>query len=166
MLDKISLQQIEDARRLGKKIGLVQGAWDLFHIGHLKYLLKARALCDFLVVAMDSDAKISKRKGSGRPVISQSERYDFIQLLGIADCIVIKDTNEPKWETIRTLRPDVLIAIKDNYSDVQIVELEEFCGKIEILPRQSKTSTSQQKKILTTSFLLTLQMVKHVTLTT
>ena len=66
------LIKIEEARRSGKSIGLVQGSWDLFHLGHLKYILEARKLCDYLVIAMDSDEKIRKRKGPNRPVIPKT----------------------------------------------------------------------------------------------
>ena len=67
---------------------------DLFHLGHLLYISKARELCDFLIVAMDSDEKIRDRKGSGRPIIPQSERYDLLEHLDKADLVVIKEVNE------------------------------------------------------------------------
>lgn len=149
MLEKELIEKIENAKSLGKKVGLVQGSWDLFHLGHLRYLLKARELCDFLIIAMDSDEKIRKRKGNSRPIIPEEERYEFIKLLNIADGIVIKKLNEPKWGLIREVKPDVLIAIKDNYSDDEIQKLEEICGKVAILPRQSESSTSDKiRKII------------------
>ena len=55
-------EKIEMAKSEGKKIGLVQGSWDLFHLGHLRYIKKAKSLCDFLVIGMDSDEKIKKKK--------------------------------------------------------------------------------------------------------
>lgn len=141
--------QLEEARNKGEKIGLVQGSWDLFHIGHLKYLLKARELCDFLIIAMDSDEKIKKRKGSGRPIWPEMERYQFLSQLGIADAIVIKNVNEVKWGLIKEVRPDVLVAIKENYSDEQIAKLHEYCGTVAVLPRQSESSTSDKiRKIM------------------
>ena len=144
MVDESLVKSIEEAKASGKKVGLVQGSWDLFHLGHLKYILKARELCDFLIIAMDSDEKIKKRKGSNRPVIPENERYDFLKLLGMADKVVIKAVDEAKWELIRTVQPDVLIAIKENYSDEQIVKLKEFCAEVAILPRQSESSTSDK----------------------
>lgn len=142
-------ENIVKARTEGKTIGLVQGSWDLFHIGHLRYILEARKLCDYLIVAMDSDEKIKKRKGESRPIIPEEERYQFINLLNIADSVIVKNLNEPKWGLIKEVRPDVLIAIKDNYSDEDIEKLGEFCGKVAILPRQSETSTSDKiRKIM------------------
>ena len=148
-LDGTLLEKVAEAKRNGKKVGLVQGSWDLFHLGHLRYILKARELCDFLIIAMDSDEKIRKRKGPSRPVIPEGERYEFIKLLGIADGIVIKQVGEPKWHLIKTVRPDILVAIKENYTDEQIEQLKEFCGKVAILPRQAKTSTSDKIRKIT-----------------
>lgn len=149
MTDNEFLQKIATARIEGKTIGLVQGSWDLFHLGHLRYLLKARETCDYLIVAMDSDEKIRKRKGSSRPIIPEDERKELIQLLNIADDVVVKDENAPKWSLIKAVRPDVLIAIKDNYSDEEIEKLEQICGRVAILPRQSESSTSDKiRKIM------------------
>ena len=60
---QLDIEALEQARREGKKIGLVQGSWDQFHIGHLRYIKKAKANCDYLIIGVDSDAKIQKRKG-------------------------------------------------------------------------------------------------------
>lgn len=142
MIDNNFINRVMSARKDGKTIGLVQGSWDLFHLGHLLYIKEARKLCDYLVVAMDSDEKIRKRKGNGRPIIPEEERSEFIRQLNIADEVVVKDVNEPKWNLIKNIKPDVLIVIKDNYSDEEIVKLEEICGKVAILPRQASGSTS------------------------
>ena len=123
MLSEASLEKVNEAKKQGKKVGLVQGSWDLFHLGHLLYISKARELCDFLIVAMDSDEKIRDRKGSGRPIIPQSERYDFLEHLDKADLVVIKEVNEQKWGLIKSIKPDVLIIIKENYSEEEIIRL-------------------------------------------
>lgn len=142
IIDAKLTKKIETARSKGKTIGLVQGSWDLFHLGHLKYIKKAKSLCDFLVIGMDSDEKIRARKGPGRPIIPEKERYEFIKQLNIAQGIIVKQLNEQKWGLIKELRPDVLIVIKENYSDEQLEKLKEFVGKIIVLPRQSEGSTS------------------------
>lgn len=148
-MDENWLANVKIAHKVGKSVGLVQGSWDLFHLGHLRYILKARALCDFLVIAMDSDEKIRKRKGPTRPVIPENERYEFIKLLNIADAIVIKGVDEPKWHLIKTIKPDVLIAIKENYTNEEIEKLEKICGRVAVLPRQAKTSTSDKIRQIT-----------------
>lgn len=150
-MDENWLAKVKIARKNEQKIGLVQGSWDLFHLGHLRYILKARARCDFLVIAMDSDEKIRKRKGPTRPVIPEKERYDFISMLNIADAVVIKQVDEPKWNLIKTIKPDVLIAIKETYSDEDIERLGKWCGEVAVLPRQAKTSTSDKIRQITLS---------------
>lgn len=148
-MDDNWLANVKIAQKVGKTVGLVQGSWDLFHLGHLRYIMKARALCDFLIIAMDSDEKIRKRKGPTRPVIPEKERYEFIKLLNIADAVVVKSLDEPKWHLIKTVRPDVLIAIKENYTDEQIEKLEKYCGRVAVLPRQARTSTSDKIRQIT-----------------
>ena len=161
-LDKDAL---EKARSEGKIIGLVQGSWDQFHIGHQRYIKKAKEKCDYLVVGVDSDDKIRKRKGPGRPLIPEDERYDMIKELGVghvgryeqgksvADDIVIKSVDEKKWELIRLVKPDVLVAIPENYSieDVNKLVNEVGVGSVSFLGRQAETSTSNKlrKKLIT-----------------
>lgn len=148
-MDENWLANVKIAKKTGQKVGLVQGSWDLFHLGHLRYIMKARALCDFLVISMDSDEKIRKRKGPTRPVIPEKERFEFIKLLNIADAIVIKEADEPKWHLIKTVKPDVLVVIKENYTDEQIEKLQQYCGEVAVLPRQAKTSTSDKIRQIT-----------------
>lgn len=161
-LGQLDVEALERARFQGKKIGLVQGSWDQFHFGHLRYIKKAKESCDYLVIGVDSDAKIRKRKGKNRPLIPENERYIMIKELGIskvgsyeegknlADDIVIKDVDEPKWGLIKQVRPDVLITITENYSIEEYNQLIEICGSILVLPRQAETSTSDKlrKKLI------------------
>ena len=149
-------EELKKARHEGKKIGLVQGSWDQFHIGHLRYLKKARENCDYLIVALDSDAKIQKRKGPNRPLIPEDERYAMLKELGfnkiktyepgrsLIDDIVIKPVNEKKWGLIKRVRPDVLIVITENYTTEEIDELTKYCDSVTVLPRQAETSTSNK----------------------
>lgn len=141
-MDENVFESIGEARKSGKSVGLVQGSWDMFHLGHLCYLQEARKTCDFLIVAMDDDEKIRHRKGINRPIIPLDERYQTIKRLNIADAIVVKTLAEPHWGLIRRVQPDVLVAIKENYSDAEIEELETICGRVAVLPRQATTSTS------------------------
>lgn len=142
MIDSKIIESVKKAREEGKTIGLVQGSWDMFHIGHFRYLLAAKEQCDFLVVGIDDDEKIKYRKGESRPIIPLKERYEMIEKIGVADVIAIKSLDEQKWELIKTIHPDVLIAISENYSKEKIEELKKHVGGVTILPRQATTSTS------------------------
>lgn len=160
---QLDVQALEQARAEGKRIGLVMGSWDQCHIGHIRYLKKAKEECDYLIVGVDSDEKIRYRKGPNRPLIPQDERYDTIMEIGVnkvktyefgksvADDIVYKPKDEPKWELIKRVKPDVLIAIPENYSmeDVDKLTNEYGVGRVAIFGRQAETSSSNKlRKIL------------------
>ena len=77
------------ARRAGKSIALANGIFDLFHVGHLRYLEGAKALADVLVVAVNSDASTRRNKGPGRPVVPEAERAEIIAALACVDHVVV-----------------------------------------------------------------------------
>lgn len=135
--------QVEHLRGLGAKIVLTSGSFDLFHIGHALYLENAKKCGDILIVGVDNDKKIRHRKGKGRPVNPQSERVKILSHLRSVDIITLKFHDDKKWELIKRVRPDVLVATEDNYTPEEIFELESFyCGSVVVLPRQAETSTS------------------------
>ncbi len=66
------IKKVEAIRIFGHKIVLTMGSFDLAHIGHFRYMEVAKQHGDFLIVGVDSDAKIKKRKGPHRPVVDES----------------------------------------------------------------------------------------------
>jgi len=129
-------------RGLGCKIVLTQGTYDMVHIGHARYLEEAKRQGDFLIVGVDSDKKVRRRKGLDRPVVPEGERLEMLTHLRCVDVVFMKELGDPKWNLIRTVRPDVLVATKETYSPSQIKELRKYCGKVVILEPQATTSTS------------------------
>lgn len=73
-------------RRQGKKTVLVTGFFDLLHSEHVRFLQKAKAVGDILVVAVESDARARRVKGSGRPVQTQTIRCR--QVSAYADYVI------------------------------------------------------------------------------
>lgn len=129
-------------RQQNKKIVLTQGSWDMIHVGHARYLEKAKSYGDVLIVGVDSDKKIRQRKGLGRPVVPQDERLEMLSHLGAVDHVILKEVDTPKWELIKSVRPDTLVVIRENYDDAKIAALKAYCGEILISPRMATTSTS------------------------
>ena len=127
---------------LGCKIVLTQGTYDMVHIGHARYLEEAKRHGDFLIVGVDSDEKVRFRKGPERPVVPQEERLEMLTHLRCVDVVFLKKLKDKKWELIKTIEPDVLIATKETYDDKQLKELEKYCGKVIVLNPQATTSTS------------------------
>jgi rfaE bifunctional protein nucleotidyltransferase chain/domain len=130
---------------LGYRIVLTSGSFDLIHLGHVKYLQKAKEFGGVLVVGVDSDAKIRRRKGDDRPMVPQSERLELLAHQRPVDMIYLKGDDEPRWGLIKAVEPDVLVITEDHsYSDAQQQELLEFVGRIEVVPRQASVTTSER----------------------
>jgi len=136
-------------KKLGLKIVLTSGTFDLFHVGHAKYLEKAKALGDLLIVGVDSDAKVKARKGPHRPVVPEMERVEILTHIRHVDVITLKSAKDPKDNLIKLIRPDVLVTsatTKHHKNDLK--EKGEYCGRIVNFPAQSKTSTSAKIRLI------------------
>lgn len=139
---------VTHCRGLGLRIVLAQGSWDMIHIGHARYLEEAKRHGDFLIVGVDSDEKIRVRKGPDRPVVPQEERLEMLCHLRSVDAVFLKNVSDPKWTLIKAVRPDVLIAVADNYTSQEFKDLKQYCKKVTVLKYQAETSTSAKLRRL------------------
>ena len=140
--DQQLLKLVEKYRKKGKRIVLTQGSFDMVHIGHGRYLQAAKDLGDVLIVGVDSDAKIRHRKGPDRPVVPQDERLEMLGYLTSVDHVILKELDQPKWELIKSILPDTLVATKETYNAKQIKDLHEFGKQVVVLDPRPTTSTS------------------------
>ena len=87
-------------------ISFANGAFDLLHVGHVRYLQGAAQEGDVLVVAVNDDASVRALKGDGRPVLAAEARAELVAALRCVDYVVIfpELTVGPLLEA---LRPDV-----------------------------------------------------------
>ena len=93
-------------RKEGLEVVLVNGAFDLLHAGHVRYLAAARDLGDRLVAAVNSDSSVHAAKGAGRPIVPEDERVEILSHLWMVDAICLFD--EPTVATVlEKLRPGV-----------------------------------------------------------
>jgi len=93
-------------RAAGKRIVFANGAFDLLHAGHVRYLEAARAEGDWLAVGVNSDGSVRKAKGEGRPILPEAERAEIVAALSAVDAVVVFDEDSPAG-LIAELRPDV-----------------------------------------------------------
>lgn len=135
-------------RDLGQKIVLTQGTYDLVHVGHGRYLEAAKKEGDILIVGVDSDEKVKKRKGEGRPIVPEDERVEMLTYLSSVDHVVVKPISAKRWELIKLVRPDVLVATQATYSPEELQELQKFCGKVQVLEPKATTSTSAKIRLM------------------
>jgi len=106
ILDRDSLiDAVNDLRSNGKTVVLANGCFDLFHVGHVRYLLGAKAAGDVLVVGINSDRQTRELKGSNRPFMPENDRSEIVASLRCVDLVTIFD--EPTVEELmRSIRPD------------------------------------------------------------
>jgi len=102
------LPVLEKQRQAGCTVVFTNGCFDLLHAGHIEVLEKARSLGDFLVVAMNTDASVSRIKGPLRPIVPENRRTRVMAALGAVDAVILFDEPTP-LELIMATKPDVLV---------------------------------------------------------
>ncbi len=136
---------VNHLKGLGFAVVLTSGSFDLIHLGHVKYLEAAKQQGDVLVVGVDSDAKIRRRKGEDRPMVPETERLELLAFQRPVDLIFKKEEDESRWALIKAVAPDVLVLTADHsYEPSELEELGEIVGRIEVLPRQASVTTSER----------------------
>ena len=90
-LDELA-EECVGLREQGLTVVLVNGAFDILHVGHLRYLAAARALGDRLVAAVNSDHSVRASKGKLRPIIPEAERVEILSHLWMVDRICLFDS--------------------------------------------------------------------------
>src|SRR4051794_34570336 len=136
---------VSHLKGLGYSIVLTSGSFDLIHLGHVKYLARAKELGDILVVGVDSDAKIRRRKGEDRPMVPEDERLELLAHQRPVDVIYLKQDEDPRWGLIKAVEPDVLVLTADHsYSPEQLAELGEVVGEVQVIERQASVTTSER----------------------
>jgi D-beta-D-heptose 7-phosphate kinase/D-beta-D-heptose 1-phosphate adenosyltransferase len=106
-------------RRRGLSVGFTNGCFDLLHPGHVSLLAQARAACDRLIVALNTDASVRRLKGPTRPVQDEISRATVMGALAPVDLVVLFDEDTP-IDAITALTPDVLVKGAD-YREDQVV---------------------------------------------
>ncbi|WP_120190662.1 adenylyltransferase/cytidyltransferase family protein [Ammoniphilus oxalaticus] len=104
------------------KIGYTTGVFDLFHVGHLNILKRAKEQCDYLIVGVSTDELVMEYK-SKKPVIPQQERVEIVNSIKYVD-LVVHQTNRNKFFAWEELKFDVLFVGDDWKGDSLFVEME------------------------------------------
>lgn len=139
---------VERKRAHGARIGFTNGVFDIVHPGHLSLLEFAKEACDFLVVAINSDASVRRLKGPTRPINAECDRAAVVGGFGAVDAVVVFDDDTP-LRLISLIRPDVLVKGAD-YAESEIVGgdvVRSYGGTIlraEIVGGKSSTRIIQQ----------------------
>jgi glycerol-3-phosphate cytidylyltransferase len=132
-------------------IGYVPGVFDLFHIGHLNILRRAREQCDHLVAGVVIDSAVEKMKGY-RPIVPFEERIEIVRAIDCVDA-AITDTSRDKRVVWRENRFDVIFKGTDwQDTDKGLMlesEMAEVGARVVYLPYTQHTSSTMLRDVLT-----------------
>ena len=110
-----------------KLIGYTTGVYDMFHIGHLRLLKKAKLNCDYLIVGVSSDELVLDYKKKN-PIIPLKHRLEIVQSLSCVDEVVIQ-TDRDKLAAYHEIGFNVMFVGDDWKNDPMWVELEQELAK-------------------------------------
>jgi D-beta-D-heptose 7-phosphate kinase/D-beta-D-heptose 1-phosphate adenosyltransferase len=153
VLDRHTLKEkVDSLHKAGKRVVFTNGCFDLLHIGHVRYLQKARKQGDCLVVAVNSDSSAQQIKEPGRPVMPEGQRAEVVAALGCVDWVTVFDELDP-LVLIKLLKPNVLVKGGD-WPEEKIIgapEVKKSGGEVLRIPLEPANSTSAViKKIRST----------------
>ncbi|HEY2132318.1 MAG TPA: D-glycero-beta-D-manno-heptose-7-phosphate kinase [Acetobacteraceae bacterium] len=138
-----ALARIAQWRTTGLRVGFTNGCFDLIHPGHVRLLARARAACDRLVVALNSDDSVRRLKGAERPVQSETARATVMASMASADLVVLFEEDTPE-RLIAAIKPDLLFKGAD-YTLDQVVGAGIVLtngGRVELIPLEEGFSTT------------------------
>jgi len=141
---------IDDLHAKGKKVVFTNGCFDILHYAHTRLFKKSKALGDVLVVALNTDESIKRRKGPSRPVLSLDGRAEVLSALEPIDFIVSFDDDLPN-EVIDALKPDVVVKGSGTWTVETMPEAEvvkSYGGEIKFVETSGEIHTSDMLKKL------------------
>ena len=110
------------------KIGYTTGVYDMFHIGHLNILKRAKEQCEFLLVGVTTDELCFSRKNK-YPIINENERMEIVEYIRYVDK-VIPQNNMDKFEVVKQYNVDVVFVGSDWKGTPSWTEYEKEFAKL------------------------------------
>ncbi|MEU0969907.1 D-glycero-beta-D-manno-heptose 1-phosphate adenylyltransferase, partial [Streptomyces sp. NPDC005917] len=130
-------------RAAGGTVVAAGGCFDLLHAGHVSLLEAARRAGDCLVVCVNSDASVSRRKGPGRPLVRLADRIRVLRALECVDAVAVFDEDTPE-RLLAELRPHIW-AKGGDYALARLPEaslVESWGGQVVLFPYLDGRSTT------------------------
>lgn len=132
------------------KVGYTTGVFDLFHIGHLNILKKAKEMSEWLIVGVSTDELVVSYKNKS-PIIPYAERVEIVKACRYVD-EVVPQTNRDKIAAYRKYRFDAMFVGDDWKSDPMFIEVEKSlknCSStVVFFPYTGNTSSTKIRQIL------------------
>ena len=121
---------------------VINGTFDIIHLGHLKLLQYARSFSNsYVLVLIDSDRRIKELKGSDRPINNEYERCSMLSAMKYVDRVETFDSDQELIDLIKGFEPDVMVKGGD-YRNRPIIGAE-YCKEIKFYDRVEPYSTTK-----------------------
>ena len=133
------IRTVSRLREEGKKIVFTNGCFDILHLGHVRYLERAKSFGDILIVGVNSDASVRRLKGEDRPVNPEFDRAYLLASLDSVDFVTVFDEDTP-YELIRMVEPDILVKGGD-YEGKEVVG-SDIAGEVRLVDFVEGRSTT------------------------
>lgn len=144
LIDRKDIEGFCDVlRRGGQRIVFTNGCFDLLHAGHVRYLARARAFGDCLVLGLNTDASVRRLKGPSRPINREEDRAEVVGALKSVDYVVLFG-EETAEALIAEVRPAVYVKggdyTLDTLPEAKIVQ--SYGGRVEFVDMVEGRSTT------------------------
>ena len=119
----------------GKRVVVVCGIYDLLHVGHIRFLQKAKELGDILIVGTPRDDYIKTFKGANRPINSSEERAELLNSLESVDYVIEGDSKYISLALQSSIKPDFHAYLEQNGVSATIrrsrgKDIDAACGQL------------------------------------
>ena len=128
-------------RNVGRVVGFTSGVFDLLHYGHLNYLSQCRKICDYLVVGIDADGLVMKKKGTTRPNEPELVRVDNVLATHVVHAAFVKSGSSNEF--LGPLRPDIFFTPSNRQINARKELLIKMAGILQcVIPYTDGISTT------------------------
>lgn len=144
---KIVLSPVELATSLQKCDGIrplvcVKGVYDMLHTGHVMSMMAAKGMGTTLIVGVNTDAAVKRRKGLSRPVIPENDRLLMVASLECVDWVTTYGEESP-FMLLKILKPDIFVASHFNYlSSAEFDEIKQHT-RLSTVAKAGRYSTTE-----------------------
>ena len=134
-----------------KKV-LVGGCFDILHVGHIKFLKKAKSFGDYLIVLLESDENIKKLKGKNKPIFNLKERITVLKAIKYVDKVIVvpeNPTHETYLKLIKKIKPNVVAITEGDILQKHKLNQAKLVGaKLKVIKKYKDFSSTQITKLL------------------
>lgn len=157
----ITIERVEELHKkldkLNKKIVLSGGCFDLLHIGHVQFLQAAKKKGDILLILLEHDVSVAKRKGPARPIHTQGDRAEMLAALTAVDYVILLPENMQDRDYDRLVlqvKPAIIATTKNDPARMHKERQAKLVDAqvADVIERITRQSTSKLAEIVAKEF--------------